>query len=114
MKNTKNKSITAALSVMFSLVATVQAQTTAFNYQGKLTDTGTPQSKYQMQFKLFIALTGDSQIGAILANSWVAINQGTLVVLLDFTSTVFSGADRFLQNSHRRNAGDKEKMNNEK
>lgn len=36
--------------------STVLAQTTAFNYQGKLTDNETPQLIYQMEFKLFASV----------------------------------------------------------
>lgn len=85
---------------------TAFAQTTAINYQGKLTDTGTPQRTYQMSFALYDALAGGSQIGEPFTNPSVAVNQGIFSVQLDFGAIIFTGADRFLQISVRRNAGE--------
>jgi hypothetical protein len=82
------------------------AQSTAFNYQGKLIDTGAAQSTYQMQFALFDALTGGTQLGGIIANPAVTVNQGVFSVTLDFGASVFTGADRFLQISVRRNTSE--------
>ncbi|HEY0461798.1 MAG TPA: hypothetical protein VGC97_21885 [Pyrinomonadaceae bacterium] len=82
------------------------AQTTAFTYQGKLTDNGAAQNTYQMQFALFDAAAGGSQIGGTMTNSSVAVNQGVFTVQLDFGASVFTGADRFLQISVRRNASE--------
>ena len=88
---------------LFLMTSAVFAQTTAFTYQGKLTDNGAAQSAYQMQFALFDALVGGSQIGGTLTNSSVAVTQGVFSVQLDFGASVFTGADRFLQISVRRN-----------
>lgn len=82
------------------------AQTTVFTYQGKLTDNGASQSTYQMQFALFDSAVGGSQIGATITNSTVAVNQGVFTVQLDFGTSVFTGADRFLQIAVRRNASE--------
>ncbi len=82
------------------------AQNTAFTYQGKLTDSGTPQSTYQMQFALYDALAGGAQLGATISNSAVDVNQGVFNVTLDFGANVFTGANRFLQISVRRNANE--------
>jgi hypothetical protein len=47
---------------------TAFAQTTAFTYQGRLTDAGNPASgNYDLQFKLFDAPSGGTQIMALLA-----------------------------------------------
>ena len=82
------------------------AQTTIFTYQGKLTDNGTPQSIYEMQFKLFGSAGGSDQIGGTITNPNVSVNQGVFTVNLDFGAGVFTGADRFLQISVRRNASE--------
>jgi hypothetical protein len=95
--------IFAGLMVAFLTTITAPAQTTAFTYQGKLTDNGAAQNTYQMQFALFDAPAGGSQIGGTLTNSSVAVNQGVFTVGLDFGASVFTGADRFLQISVRRN-----------
>lgn len=82
------------------------AQTTAFNYQGKLTDANSPQAAYQMQFKLFDAAAGGTQIGSTIENPSVAVEQGVFAVKLDFGANVFTGADRFLEIAVRRSAGE--------
>lgn len=98
--------IFAGLTVVFLTAISGLAQTTVFTYQGKLTDNAAPQSVYQMQFALFDAPAGGSQIGATISNPSVAVNQGIFSVQLDFGASVFSGADRFLQISVRRNASE--------
>ena len=100
------RQILAGLMVVFLTTISAPAQTTAFTYQGKLTDNGAAQSTYQMQFALFDALVGGSQIGGTLTYSSVAVTQGVFSVQLDFGASVFTGADRFLQISVRRNASE--------
>lgn len=97
----------AMLSALFLLTATAWAQTTTFTYQGKLTDTGNPPTAvYQMQFSLFDAVSGGTQIGATIPNNSVSVTQGIFTVNLDFGAAVFTGADRFLQIAVRRNAAE--------
>jgi hypothetical protein len=85
---------------------TAFAQTTTFTYQGKLTDSGTPQTTYQMEFKLFGSAGGADQIGATITNTNISVNQGVFTVNLDFGAAAFPGADRFLQISVRRSASE--------
>ena len=74
------------------------AQTTAFTYQGKLTDAGNPANgNYDLQFKLFDALAGGVQQGATLVRTPVTASAGNFTVTLDFGVAVFTGADRFLE-----------------
>jgi hypothetical protein len=101
------KTFIAFLLIHFFFIATTQAQTTTFSYQGKLTDTGTAANgSYQMQFKLFDALAGGNQIGATISDVAVTANQGVFSVKLDFGAAVFTGADRFLEIAVRRNSGE--------
>lgn len=59
----RNRIIIAALALLLCAQA-VNAQSTAFTYQGKLTDAGSPaSSSYDIQFKLFDALTDGTQQG---------------------------------------------------
>ena len=97
--------LTIFLILMFGTL-TAFAQTTGFNYQGKLTDTGTPQSSYQMRFELYDALTGGNQIGATITNSAVTVDQGVFTVQLDFGANVFTGANRFLEIAVRHNVSE--------
>jgi hypothetical protein len=83
------------------------AQTTQFTYQGKLTDGATPASgTYEMEFKLFDALTGGTQqpqpvpitIDLTVANgNPVTVTGGIFSVKLDFSVNSFSGANRWLE-----------------
>lgn len=102
--NGKNMLLSSVL-LFICCAGAVSAQTTAFNYQGKLVDAGTAQSSYQMQFKLFGSLDGADQICNAIENPNVSVNQGVFTVNLDFScAEAFPGADRFLEISVRRNA----------
>ena len=86
---------------------TVSAQTTAFNYQGRLTDGGVAANgAFQMQFRLFDALSDGGQIGATLADVPVTATNGVFSVKLDFGANALSGANRWLEIAVRRNAGE--------
>src|SRR5262249_17661795 len=85
---------------IFAAAICVSAQTTAFNYQGKLTDAGNlANSNYDMQFKLFDTVTvgTGTQQGATLTNPTVQVTAGSFIVTLDFGANVFTGAARFLE-----------------
>jgi hypothetical protein len=76
------------------------AQSSAFTYQGKLSDSGTAANgNYDIQFKLFdTATTGTgAQQGPTITNSVVAVTSGIFTVQLDFGAGVFSGLPRFLE-----------------
>jgi hypothetical protein len=90
-------------SALISVTAT-QAQTSAFTYQGKLSDAaGAANGTYQMQFSLFTSASGGSQVGATLTfdgspTPTVQVANGIFTVQLDFGVSPFtSGADRFLE-----------------
>lgn len=77
-------------------------QTTAFTYQGKLSDSGSPASgSYDLQFTLWDANTGGTQqpqpspVTVTLPS--VAVTNGVFTVQLDFGAAAFPGADRFLE-----------------
>src|SRR3989442_3664745 len=74
------------------------AQTTAFTYQGRLTDGGTPANgNYDLQFTLWDSLSGGSQIGSTQALPAVQVSGGVFTVTLDFGANAFPGANRFLE-----------------
>ena len=63
----------------------VRAQTTAFTYQGRLTDGGSPANgSYILQFKLFDAVLGGTQIGATISDVSVTAANGVFSTTLDF------------------------------
>lgn len=82
------------------LASSVLGQGTAFQYQGRLTDAGTPaNANYDMQFKLFDSadfVTGN-QVGATITTLSVQVTNGVFGVQLDFGAGVFTGAVRFLE-----------------
>jgi hypothetical protein len=105
----KHNRFNRALFTLFAAALTAGAafaQTTAFIYQGRLTDTGTPQSIYQMRFGLYDAPVGGNPIGAPIENSSVAVNQGVFSVGLDFGASVFTDENRFLEIAVRRSNGE--------
>lgn len=93
--------LNALLSTVVILLATsANAQTTAFSYQGKLTNNGDPANgQYDLQFKLFDTVTtgAGTQQGATLVRNPVVVSGGIFTVTLDFGANVFIGADRFLE-----------------
>jgi hypothetical protein len=78
------------------------AQTTAFTYQGKLSDGGPAASgNYDLQFKLFDALSGGTQLGTTQTLSSIAVASGIFTVTLDFGDQ-FPGANRWLDISAKK------------
>lgn len=98
-ENKKIKNLTSLLFIIFTLgLSSVFAQTTAFNYQGTLTDGGMPASgTYQMQFSLFDQVSAGTQIGSTITNNSVNVIAGVFSVSLDFGAVAFNGNDRYLQ-----------------
>jgi hypothetical protein len=74
-------------------------QTSAFSYQGQLTDGNTAANGlYQMRFSLFDTEVNGTQIGSSVEMTNVVVTNGLFAVELDFGSTPFvGGASRFLQ-----------------
>lgn len=84
---------------------TAQAQTTAFTYQGKLSESNAAANGvYEMQFRLFDNQNAGQgmQQGATVTKSNVQVTNGIFTVLLDFNSQVFAtGAIVYLEISIR-------------
>ena len=88
-----------ALVLYCLLNITATAQSTAFTYQGKLTDGGTlANGQYDLQVKLFDALTKGVQQGATLTLHNVDVVNGIFTVQLDFgaCASCFNGEARYL------------------
>src|SRR6266700_272153 len=96
MKNTLKITLLTVLSAII-FAFTSQAQVTEFTYQGSLKDSGNPaNATYDIEFLVFDAATGGSQIGATITKNAVTITNGIFAVKLDF-GAVFPGANRFLE-----------------
>src|SRR5215471_5226567 len=85
-----------------SAAAAAFAQSTAFTYQGRLQDGGSPATgNYDFQFTLWDALSGGSQqppsspITVSLMS--VPVTGGVFTVQLDFGAAAFPGANRWLE-----------------
>ena len=79
----------AGATAVLSTVA--HAQTTAFSYQGKLTDGGAPATgSYDLQFRLFdtSAVGTGVQQGTAMVLPAVAVDAGIFTVALDFGANV--------------------------
>lgn len=90
-------------AVIIFVFSSAQAQTSAFTYQGKLTDASAAASgQYDFTFRLFDAASAGTQIGADVSLDNVAVSAGIFTVNLDFGANAFStNATRFLEISVR-------------
>lgn len=96
------KSIIKLWSLVLSFIFACNpayAQTTAFTYQGKLSDGGTAANgQYDFSFKLFSAASGGSQVGSEVARGDVQVTGGLFTVNLDFGASPFaSSTGNFLE-----------------
>ena len=71
---------------------------TAFTYQGRLTDAGTPvEGPIDFRFILYNAPVGGSQVGTTVLSDDVPVVAGLFTVPLNFGSAAFAGDSRFLE-----------------
>ena len=86
-----------ALSTLTSDLSTARAQgTTAFTYQGQLSDGGTnANGHYTMIFALYDSVTNGNQIGGSITNNPTLVN-GSFSLNLDFGGGAFDGSARWL------------------
>jgi hypothetical protein len=82
------------------------AQTTAFTYQGRLSDSGgTANGAYDFEFVVFAESSGGTPIAGPTGLSGVAVTNGYFTVTLDFGVGIFTGAERWLELGVRTNGG---------
>lgn len=84
-------------SVLGLACSTVEAQGTAFTYQGRL-DSGTnpADGNYDLTFALFNASSNGTQVGSTLTNFDVSVSNGLFIVTEDF-GAVYDGTAYWLQ-----------------
>jgi hypothetical protein len=71
---------------------------TAFLYQGRLTDAGSPaDGAYDLSFSLYDAGTAGTQVGSTVTLEDVAVAEGLFTVTLDFGAGAFPGEARWLE-----------------
>ena len=85
--------------VLASLVSSMPwAQATDLTYQGRLQQSGEPFSgTANLQFFLFDAASGGSQIGPVQTRTGWPVSKGLFQVDLDFGDSAFDGSNRFLE-----------------
>lgn len=92
--------------LLFAAVCTAQAQSTAFTYQGRLSDNGAPANGlYDLQFTLKDALSAGNTVSTPHTLTPVGVTNGLFMVTLDFGAGVFDGSARWLEIGVRTNGG---------
>jgi len=90
--------VSAAAIVCLHIPTTATAQTSAFSYQGVLSNGGIPANgSFDLQFRLFDTLISGNQVGGTIVRDDVPVANGVFSVTLDFGADAFSGAERFLE-----------------
>lgn len=103
MSNNRTKVAVAVGWVMAGILATappVRAvpATSAFTYQGKIDNAGTPASgSHNFQFKLFDAASAGSQVGVTQTANGVTVTNGLFTLPLDFGAAAFDGSARWME-----------------
>jgi hypothetical protein len=94
------------LAALFTAaLAHAQPLTTAFTFQGQLMNNAAPVSGvYDLQFRLFDAVTGGTQVGPTLCADNLTVTAGQVATQLDFGSQ-FAGQQRFLEVAVRLDTG---------
>src|SRR6266566_1546273 len=88
----------ALLSTLNSELSTLFAQGTAFTYQGRLQNNGSPSSgTYNLAFWLFNTSNGGSAVAGPVITNGVIVSNGLFTVQIDFGPAVFTGAANWLQ-----------------
>jgi hypothetical protein len=86
------------LMLVVMRATTAYGQTTAFTYQGQLSDGGAlATGSYDLRFALFDSAMGGAQLGASQNVPAVPVSAGVFTVQLDFGVSAFPGANRFVE-----------------
>lgn len=94
----KFRLLNAILVLFIWCAVSISAQTMSFTYQGRLNDgSAAANGAYDLQFALYDAATGGNQVGATLNETGANVTSGNFTVQLDFGSSAFPGADRYLE-----------------
>src|SRR5438034_290496 len=85
-------------------VPCAKAQPTAFTYQGRLNVGGSPANGiYDLRFTIYDGLGGGNVVGGPVTNGTVLVTNGLFSTTMDFGSTAFPGANRWLEIAVRTN-----------
>lgn len=88
----------ALLTTLVHQPSTGLAQSSAFTYQGSLSDAGSPASGiYDLRFEIYDTDSGGSAVASPVTNTAVAVSNGLFLASLDFGAGAFDGSDRWLE-----------------
>jgi hypothetical protein len=95
--------IRTAIILLLLAASVASGQSSFFNFQGRLNDGASPANgHYDLQFRLYDALTGGSRIGPTVTRADSVLVNGVFSTVLSFGSAAFaSGEARFLEISVR-------------
>ena len=99
-KTIRSGKLRGLLAVLLLVVCiSVQAQPTAFTYQGVLSVGGVPASGiYDFEFRLFDSTNNPGTVAAgPLGIAGIVVSNGLFSAVLDYGATPFDGAERFLE-----------------
>jgi hypothetical protein len=90
--------IAAALCSLFTAVNPAFAQGTAFTYQGRLNNSGSPANgSYDLAFTLYTTNVTGSAIAGPVTNTAVAVTNGLFTTLVDFGPNAYTGTSNWLE-----------------
>jgi len=88
----------AAIAVLEPSLSNVFAQDSAFTYQGRLADNGSPANGvYDFTFQAFDAVAAGNSIGGSVTVNGVGVTNGLFTAVVDLSSAPFTGPARWLQ-----------------
>jgi hypothetical protein len=91
-------SLPALFAFLLLCALSAFAQTTAFTYQGRLSDASAPAAgTYDFQFALYDAASDGRQQSSVQTVNGVSVVNGVFTVQLDFGSSAFPGSNRYLE-----------------
>ena len=89
--------ILALLTTILLPTPNAPAQGTAFTYQGRLNNNGSPANgNYDLTFSLFANSAGGVAFAGPVTNTAVVVTNGLFTTLVDFGSGVFTGSSNWL------------------
>src|SRR6185369_5586953 len=101
-----NLLVAAGLGSLLVTIQPLMGQSSAFSYQGFLTDQGKPANAiYDLRFTLYDAASDGWVAAEPVDASDLSVSNGLFPVTLDFGSEGFDGGDRWLQIAVRTGTG---------
>jgi len=99
------RAISFGILCFFNLQLLICAgQSTAFTYQGRLTDGGaSANGSFDLQFAIYDAANNGNLVSGLITNSATSVSNGLFTVAVDFGAVVFDGSSRWLEIAVRTN-----------